>query len=204
MDELKCKLANYHNIWRPHVIDRYYGQRVFPCSTDNYISNKASLSEHLFSFILEFMWRSPSFEPTTDLYIIPVNNASMQELVLQEHKQKLLKTCSCCKRDICHVESKHILQPPKYLIIIVNRFSDMNNKIMKNRNSIPLDLNFILGPYKFSLRSTVDHHGHSVNSGHYTASINCCGKIFRTKNISVVIVFAKRLRVSQSTRNRDS
>ena len=33
-----------------------------------------------------------------------------------------------------------------------------------------------LGPLKFSLRATINHHGPSIHSGHYTASINCCKK----------------------------
>ena len=32
-------------------------------------------------------------------------------------------------------------------------------------------------PPKFSLRATIDHHGPSILSGHYTASINCCKNI---------------------------
>ena len=28
------------------------------------------------------------------------------------------------------------------------------------------------GPLKFSLRTTIDHHGPSIHCGHYTASIN--------------------------------
>ena len=43
---------------------------------------------------------------------------------------------------------------------------------------MPLDLYVKLGPYKFSLQASVDHHGYSMNSGHYTASINFCGKTF--------------------------
>ena len=31
--------------------------------------------------------------------------------------------CRCKKEDIWHLESNHILQPPKYVIIIVNRYS---------------------------------------------------------------------------------
>ena len=70
------------------------------------------------------------------------------------------------------------LQPPNYLIIIVNRITYSNNRITKNKSRIPLDLYIKLGPYKFSLQASVDHHGYSMNSGHYTASINCCGKTF--------------------------
>ena len=35
-----------------------------------------------------------------------------------------------------------------------------------------------LGPLKFSLRATIDLHGPSIHSSHYTASINCCKKTF--------------------------
>ena len=35
-----------------------------------------------------------------------------------------------------------------------------------------------LGPFKFSLQATIDDHGPSIHSGHYTASINCCKKTF--------------------------
>ena len=43
---------------------------------------------------------------------------------------------------------------------------------------MPLDLYIKLGPYKCSLQASVDHHRYYMNSGHYTASINCCGKTF--------------------------
>ena len=43
---------------------------------------------------------------------------------------------------------------------------------------MPLDLYIKLDLYKFSPQASVDHHGYSMNSGHYTASINCCGKTF--------------------------
>ena len=94
------------------------------------------------------------------------------------HKQKSYKTCSCFGRDTWHIESKKFLQPPNYLIIIVNRITYSNNRFTKNKSRIPLDLYIKLGPYKFSLQASVDHHGYSMNSGHYTASINCCGKTF--------------------------
>ena len=63
--------------------------------------------------------------------------------------------------------------------IFVNRFRYINsNNITKDRFPIPMDTIVRLGPLKFSLQATIDHHGPSIDSGHYTASINCCKKTF--------------------------
>ena len=75
-----------------------------------------------------------------------------------------------------HVESSYILQPPKYLLLFFNRFRYINNNITKDRCPIPMDTTVRLDPLRFSLRATIDHHGPSIHSGHYTGSINCCKK----------------------------
>ena len=77
-----------------------------------------------------------------------------------------------------HIESSYILQPPKYLLIFVNRFRYLNDNITKDSCPIPLDMTVMLGPLKFNLQATIDHHGPSIDSGHYTASFNCCKKTF--------------------------
>ena len=78
------------------------------------------------------------------------------------------------------LESSYILQPPKYLLLFVIPFRYINNNVTKDRCAIPMDTTIRLGPLKFSLRATIDHHGPSIHSdsGHYTASINCCKKTF--------------------------
>ena len=70
------------------------------------------------------------------------------------------------------------MQPPKYLLLFVYRFRYINNYITKDRCPIPMDTTVRLGPLKFSLQTTIDHHWPSIDSGHYTASINCCKKTF--------------------------
>ena len=55
-------------------------------------------------------------------------------------------------------------------------FSLLINYVTKDRCSIPMHTTVMLGLLKFSLRATIDHHGPSIQSGHYTASINCCKK----------------------------
>ena len=89
----------------------------------------ASLSDILFSFVLEKYivcdvceLRSPSFESSSVLYISPIDTSSMQNLILEGLQRKLQKSCSRCNKNTRHVESSFILQPPKYLLLFVNRF----------------------------------------------------------------------------------
>ena len=97
----------------------------------------------------------------------------MQNLILQGLQQKLQKSCSRCNKNTWHVISSYILQPPKYLLLFVNRFRYINNNVTKDRCSTLMDTIVRLGPLKFSLQATIDHHWPSIHSGHYTASINC-------------------------------
>ena len=100
----------------------------------------------------------------------------MQNLILQGLQQKLQKSCSRCNKNTWHVESIYILQPPKYQLLFINRFRHINNNVTKDRCYIPMNPTVRLGPLKFSLRATIDHHGPSIHYGHCTASINCCKK----------------------------
>ena len=144
----------------------------------------ASLSDILFSFALEKyivcdVWlRFPSSESSSVLYISPPDTSPMQNLILQGLQQKLQKFCSRCNKSAWHVKSSYILQPPKYLLLFVNRFRYIINNVTRGRCSIPMDTTVTLGPLKFSLRATIDHHGPPIHSGHYTASIDCCIKTF--------------------------
>ena len=194
VETLKLQLSTYHSFFTGEIqedaceclmllieiMDKGFGL----CPTNCNINNKGSLSELLFSFVLEkyiicdtCIMKSSAFETTSLLYVTPTDSTSMQELLMQEHRQKLYKTCSCCGRDTWRIGSRQIL-PPIYLIIIVNRITYSNNTITKNESRVPLDLYIKMGPYKISLQASVDHHGYSMNSGHHTASINCCGKTF--------------------------
>ena len=122
--------------------------------------------------------RSPAFESSSVLYITPTYTYSMQELIMQGMQQKLEKSCFRFEKNNCHVLSNYITQPPKYLIIVVNRFRYINNDFTKDRCSIPMNMTVLLGPHKFSLQATINHHGPSMYSGHYTTPNNYCIKTF--------------------------
>ena len=107
-----------------------------------------------------------------------INYHRCLNLIMQGLQQKLEKSCFRCNKNTWHVESNHILQPPNYLIIVVNRFKYINNQFAKDKCSIPMDMTVVLGYHKFSLQATIDHHGPSIYSGHYTTSVNCCNRTF--------------------------
>ena len=158
----------------------------------------ASLSDILFSFVLEKCivcnvcgLRPPSFESSSVSYNSPHDTFSMQNLILQGLQQKLQQSCSRCNKNTWHVESSYISQPPKYLLLFVNRFRYINNNVTKDRCSTPIDTTVRLGPLKFSLRATIDHHGPSIHSGHCTASINCCFIATITQLWSLELLTAK-------------
>ena len=115
----------------------------------------------------------------------------MQNLILQGLQQKLQKSCSRCNKNTWHVESSYILQPPKYLLLFVNRFRYINNNVTKDRCPVPMETTVRLGPLKFSLRATIDHHGPSIHSGNYTASINCCKKFYCNDHTITELLAAK-------------
>ena len=93
----------------------------------------------------------------------------MQNLILKGLQQKLQKSWTLGT-------SNQAIYPPKYLLLFVYRLRYINDNITKDRCPIPIDTTVRLGPLKFSLRATIDHHGPSIYSGHYTAAINCCKK----------------------------
>ena len=75
-------------------------------------------------------------------------------------------------------------------------FRYINNNVTKDRCSIPMDKTVRLGPLKFSLWATIDHHGPSIHSGHYIASINCCKKTFYCNDNTITefgIIDSKKL-----------
>ena len=171
MDALKFQLVRHDTF--------YYGQNqqdstecllmlmniihkgLLPYSNSTTYPMGASLADILFSFVLEKYivcdvcgLRSPSFESSSVLYISPINTSSMQNLILQGSQQKLQKSCSRCNKNTWHVKSSYLLQPPKYLLLFVNRFRYINNNVTKNRCSIPMDRAVRLGPLKFSNNSS--------------------------------------------------
>ena len=67
---------------------------------------------------------SPSFEHNNVVNITVLHGASLQELVQQGLEILVFKSCSQCKKGTEHIGSSNFLQPPQYLIIIVNGYGN--------------------------------------------------------------------------------
>ena len=203
MDALKVQLVRHNTFYNGQnqedstecllMLINIIHKGSMPDSSSTTAPTGASSSDILFSFVLEKYivcdvcgLRSPTFESSSVLYISPTDTSSMQNLILEGLQQKLQKSCSRCNKNIRHVESSYILQPQKYRLLYVTRFSYINNNVTKDRCPIPpMDTTVRLGPLNFSLQATVDHHVPSIHSGQYTASINCCKKTFYCNNYGV-------------------
>ena len=144
----------------------------------------ASLSDIFFSFVLENILSTMNVDWGPPHLILVV--CYMFRLLIfllcktwfyKGLQQRLQKVYSRCNKNTCHVEYSYMLQPPKYLLLFVNRFRYINNNVTKDRCSMPMDATVRLGPLRFSLRVTIDHHGPSIHFDHFTAYINCCKNI---------------------------
>ena len=78
----------------------------------------------------------------------------------------------CNKQNTILDKCSFLMHCIKFESFAKSRYID--NNITKDRCPIPMDTTIRLGPFEFSLQATIEHHGSSIDSGHYTASINCC------------------------------
>ena len=131
VDALKCRLVQFDIFYDGQnqedaseclaMLKELINKASVPyCGSNDNNSTGVSLSEILFSYMVEkyivcdaFGLRSPSFESSNVLYITPTYTSSMQELIMQRMQQKLETSRFWCKKNTWHVESNHILQPPK-------------------------------------------------------------------------------------------
>ena len=94
-----------------------------PCSNNIFMG----FSDFLFSFA--FVCDICGLKPSSYGSSCVTYNAPMQELIMQEMQQKYKS--HIFDRNTSHIESNHILQLPKYVIIIFRRLSYVNTTATK-------------------------------------------------------------------------
>ena len=86
----------------------------------------------------------------------------IQGMMQQNYRSPVFNVKNRCAYQI----EPFFLQPPNYLIILLNQFRYINNNIAKI--GVPKDRTISLGNHKFGLQAPIDHDGHLMYSGHYT------------------------------------
>ena len=119
---------------------------------------KDSSEQSIFNLVLR-IW----FHMITPWYLIPVWH-KLESFGGTCKLNDVLESFMFMNLVIIHKETLKYISK-FFMIHIIHEFSDKVN----------ID---VLGPHKFSLQATIDHHGPSMYSGHYTASINCCKRTF--------------------------
>ena len=144
----------------------------------------ASVSKDLFLCTTKITFKcinceftSNNFSQIQTFLINPKPNKSIFELLMNNFKNSVTKLCSLCNTDTIHEENIIIDQPPKILVILVNRF-DSSSSGQKNKTALSIDRTTDCFGFRYELMAYIDHHGNTTTSGHYTAILAFSDRIF--------------------------
>ena len=111
-----------------------------------------------------------SYSQSYTLFVYPYRDSNITDLLNSSMISDLIKKCDCCKSSTKHEETMTIVQPPKFLAIIVNRF-DQASIGGKNKSKICLDKELLVASARYNIVGSIHHFGASITSGHYTTNI---------------------------------
>ena len=128
----------------------------------------------------------------TNLHSININpkqDVEFIDLILDSLSSRIIKRCEFCCADTNHDELLLFQQLPNILCVVINRFDDSSNS---RKNDVFTYCNYDLKVQStdYKLIGTVNHHGYSRLSGHYTSNVifpgikYCCNDGQITKSIS--------------------
>ena len=82
----------------------------------------------------------------------------------------LMKGCNVCLHDTSHYEFSKFEDPPKVLMMVLNRFS-FTLSAKNNKTAVTIDRKLKLDSNIYDLIACIEHHGETASSGHYTAKL---------------------------------
>ena len=136
-----------------------------------------SLTKRLFLFNLKHHLQclkcrliSISYSESRSFFVYPSNNCSIEDLLKNNVKTTLDKTCRCCKTITKHDEILTFEHPPEFLVLVISRF-DNNSSIDKNRDKIEVCEDITVTSLCYRLVGSIHHHGTTIASGHYTSNV---------------------------------
>lgn len=133
-------------------------------TVSNLINNLFTIEDQKIITCLNCNYESKTKEINYKFILSLNNNNDIIELLNEYYKpEKIIYKCDNCKLDNNAICLKRALHLPKYLIILLKRYNQFNNKI---NNKIDMPLNFKYNNKNYVLRGIICHMG-STNGGHY-------------------------------------
>ena len=137
-----------------------------------------SLTKTLFSFNMRKLFccnicntSDTQYIQSQHLNLYPSMGDSIQGLIKHSLIGYVTKQCTKCHTDTQHKETSTVIQPPKFMIFVINRYPSLQGG-NKNNSSICINKILHLHSSTYHLIGLVNHHGPSTSSGHYTCYIS--------------------------------
>ena len=112
------------------------------------------------------------------LFNLQPTNSSISKLIQGSFTVSLSKKCNSCGTDTDHFERTSLLQPPQFVVILINRFRTDGGIGHKDQTPISIENNIYIKGFPFLLFAIIHHHGITIRSGHYTAELVSNGKLY--------------------------
>ena len=112
------------------------------------------------------------------LFNLQPTNGSISKLIQGSFTVSLSKKCNSCGTDTDHFERTRLLQPPQFVVILINKFRTEGGICQKDQTPISIENNICINGFPFLLLAIIEHHGITIRSGHYTATLVSNGKLY--------------------------
>ena len=94
----------------------------------------------------------------------------MESLITESLISRLQKGCICSDHDTLHLENLAFQDPPKILLVVINRY-EYTLRAEKNKSSVYTDDQLQINGRTYHCHAVIYHLGESTRSGHYTAKL---------------------------------
>ena len=107
------------------------------------------------------------FDPYNVYHITPPFKNTLEKCISSNYNEEMIeKHCERCKNNQEHSKTEMLWKTPKYFIIVIKRWVDIN-RIDKTEVNFPIK-GLSINNVNYNLISVINHHGSTQNSGHYT------------------------------------
>ena len=110
------------------------------------------------------------FIPNSAFHIYPKEGKQLETLIFESLTSNLMKGCICTNNDTNHIEILEFQEPPKILLVVLNRY-DYTLRPKKNTSSVIINDKLLLHEKPYHCQAIVNHHGETTTSGHYTTKL---------------------------------